>query len=107
MRILALASPQRNDFIPNVPTLSEAGVPGFELTGWFALLAPAKTPKEVIDRLTAEVKKAVVDPKFHGRLQAQGLEIIGSTSEEMLAMMKADTKKWGEVIRTTGAKVPQ
>jgi tripartite-type tricarboxylate transporter receptor subunit TctC len=70
-------------------------------------VAPARTPPSVVDRLTAEVKKAVADPKLKDRLTEQGLEVVGNTSEEMLAVMTADTKKWREVIAATGAKIPQ
>jgi tripartite-type tricarboxylate transporter receptor subunit TctC len=82
-------------------------VPGYELAGWFGLLAPAKTPPSVVERLSTEVKKAVADPRLKDRLTEQGLEVFGSTSEEMLAIMKTDTKKWSEVIAATGAKIPQ
>jgi tripartite-type tricarboxylate transporter receptor subunit TctC len=106
VKILAVASPTRSQLMPQVPTVQEAGVPGYELSGWFGLLAPAKTPQSVIDRLSSEVKKAVADARLKDRLTEQGLEIFGSTSAEMLAVMTADTKKWSEVI-ATGAKIPQ
>jgi tripartite-type tricarboxylate transporter receptor subunit TctC len=88
-----------------VPTVEEAGVPGFELIGWFGILAPAKTPKPVLDRLTQEVRKAVADPRFRDTMTKQGLEVVGSGADDMLAAMQADTRKWAEVIRVTGAKV--
>jgi tripartite-type tricarboxylate transporter receptor subunit TctC len=93
--------------MPEVPTLDESGVPGYELTGWFGVLAPARTPAPVLDRLTAEVRKAVADPRFADRMKAQGLDVVGSSPAEMLAQMQADTKKWAEVIRATGTKIPQ
>jgi len=107
VKMLAVASPERSSLMPQLPTVQEAGVPGYELGGWFGLLAPAKTPKSVVDRLTGEVRKAVADPKLKERLTEQGLDVFGSSSEEMLAVMRADTKKWGEVIAATGAKIPQ
>jgi tripartite-type tricarboxylate transporter receptor subunit TctC len=107
VKMLAVASPQRSQLIPQVPTVQEAGVPGYELAGWFGLLAPAKTPPSVVDRLASEVKKAVVDPKLKDRLTEQGLDVFGSSSEEMRAIMQSDTKKWSEVIAATGAKIPQ
>jgi tripartite-type tricarboxylate transporter receptor subunit TctC len=106
-KILAIASPSRSRLMPQVPTMQEAGVPGYELSGWFGLLAPAKTPQHVVDRLASEVKTAVADGKFKDRLGEQGLDVAGSSSAEMLAVMTADTKKWSEVIAATGAKVPQ
>jgi tripartite-type tricarboxylate transporter receptor subunit TctC len=107
VKMLAVASPARSSLMPQLPTVQEAGVPGYELGGWFGLLAPARTPQSVVDRLASEVRKAVADPKFRERLTEQGLDVFGSSSEEMLAVMRADTKKWGEVIAATGAKIPQ
>jgi tripartite-type tricarboxylate transporter receptor subunit TctC len=107
VKMLAVASPGRSSLMPQLPTVQEAGVPGYELGGWFGLLAPAKTPQSVVDRLASEVTKAVADPKLKERLTEQGLEVFGSSSEEMLNVMRADTRKWGEVIAATGAKIPQ
>jgi tripartite-type tricarboxylate transporter receptor subunit TctC len=87
--------------------MQEAGVPGYELSGWFGLLAPARTPPEVVERLAGEVKKAVADQRLRDALNTQGLDVAGTTSAEMLAVMQADTKKWREVIDATGAKIPQ
>jgi tripartite-type tricarboxylate transporter receptor subunit TctC len=107
VKILAVASPARSQLMPQAPTVQEAGVPGYELSGWFGLLAPAKTPQGVIDRLSSEVKKAVADARLRDRLTEHGLDVVGSTSAEMLAVMATDTKKWSEVIAATGAKIPQ
>jgi tripartite-type tricarboxylate transporter receptor subunit TctC len=107
LKVLGTASPGRSKLMPDLPTIAEAGVPGYELGGWFGLLAAAKTPKPIIDRLAAEVRKAVADPRFSDRLIAQGIEPVGSTPEEMLARMRADTKKWAEVIKATGTKIEQ
>jgi tripartite-type tricarboxylate transporter receptor subunit TctC len=105
LKSLATTGDKRNPILPDVPTMDEAGVPGYRLSGWFGLLAPAKTPKPVVDRLNAEVQKAVNDPRFKNRLTAQGLEIVGNTQEQMLALMHADTKKWLDVIHKTGVKI--
>jgi tripartite-type tricarboxylate transporter receptor subunit TctC len=107
VKMLAVASPVRSGLMPQLPTVHEAGVPGYELGGWFGLLAPAKTPQSVVDRLASEVRKAVADPKLKERLTEQGLDVFGSSSDEMLAVMRGDTKKWAEVIAATGAKIPQ
>jgi tripartite-type tricarboxylate transporter receptor subunit TctC len=93
--------------MPDIPTLDEAGVPGYELTGWFGMVAPAKTPHPVLDRLTHEVRKAVRDARFSEPMIAQGLDIVGSSSAEMTALMQADTRKWVEVIDKTGARIAQ
>jgi tripartite-type tricarboxylate transporter receptor subunit TctC len=107
VKLLAVAAPQRSPLMPQVPTVAEAGVPGYELAGWFGLLAPAKTPASVVDRLVGEVKKAVADPRLKDRLTEQGLEVFGSSSDEMRTIMQADTRKWADVIAATGAKIPQ
>jgi tripartite-type tricarboxylate transporter receptor subunit TctC len=105
LKVLATTGDKRNPIMPDVPTMDEAGVPGYRLTGWFGLVAPAKTPKPVLDKLTAEVQRAVNDPRFRTRLKAQGLEVVGSTAEQMLAQMRADTTKWLDVIHKTGVKI--
>jgi tripartite-type tricarboxylate transporter receptor subunit TctC len=107
IKVLAVASPHRLPLLPQVPPIAEAGVPGLELSGWYAILAPAKTPPEIVERLTAEIKKAVANPRFAKRMQDQGLEVIGSTPAEMLAAMRADTQKWKHIIDLTGTKVVQ
>jgi tripartite-type tricarboxylate transporter receptor subunit TctC len=107
LKILAVGSKQRLSLMPDVPTIDESGVPGYELTGWFGMVAPAKTPPPVLDRLMQEVRKAVEDARFNERIAAQGLEVVGSSATEMTALMQVDTKKWAEVIRKTGAKIAQ
>jgi tripartite-type tricarboxylate transporter receptor subunit TctC len=105
MKALAVTGDKRLPVLPDVPTMDESGVPGYRLSGWFGLLAPAKTPKPVVDRLTAEVQKAVNDARFKTRLTAVGLEVVGSTSQQMLELMQADTRKWLDVIKKTGVKI--
>jgi tripartite-type tricarboxylate transporter receptor subunit TctC len=105
LKLLAVTGKTRSALLPDVPTVEESGVPGFTLTGWFGILAPAKTPKSVLNRLTDEVRTARADPRFIQKMNVQGLDVIGSTPAEMLALMQSDTKKWAEVIRLTGAKI--
>ncbi len=105
LKLLAVTGKQRHPLMPDIPTIDEFGVPGYDVTGWFGILAPTKTPKPVLDRLTDEVRKAVTDPRFRDRMTTQGLEVVGSTPEEMLELMHVDTKKWAEVIKATGAKI--
>jgi tripartite-type tricarboxylate transporter receptor subunit TctC len=107
LKILAVGSKQRLGWMPDVPTVDEAGVPGYELTGWFGMVAPAKTPAPVLGRLTQEVRKAVADARFNERITVQGLEVVGGSPEEMTALMQVDTKKWAEVIAKTGARIAQ
>jgi len=105
LKLLAVTGRQPSPYLPGVPTVDESGVPGYEVTGWFGIVAPAATPQPILDRLTAEVRKAVADQKFRDRMTAQGLEPVGSTPAEMLALMQSDTKKWADVIKATGAKI--
>jgi tripartite-type tricarboxylate transporter receptor subunit TctC len=107
LKLLAVAAPQRIPLMPKVPTVQEAGVPGYELASWFGLLAPANTPKAIVDRLSQEVNKVVNDPRFADKMKAQGLQVVGSTPDQMMAAMRADTKKWSDLIQATGIKIPQ
>ncbi len=105
LNLLAYTAPERSPLMPQVPTMSEAGVPGFDLASWFGLLAPAKTPKPIVDRLAAEVHTAANDPRFSKRIVAQGLTVVGGTPAAMLQTMHADTEKWGNLIKATGIKI--
>jgi tripartite-type tricarboxylate transporter receptor subunit TctC len=104
LKILAVASPTRMKLLPEVPTMSEAGVPGYEMGTWFGLLAPATTPDAIVDRLSQEVRTAVADPKFSERMASQGLEPVIGTRDEMLATMQADFKRWRDFIKQLGIK---
>jgi tripartite-type tricarboxylate transporter receptor subunit TctC len=105
LKLLAVTGRQRHPLMPDVPTIDESGVPGYDVTGWFGILAPARTPKAVLDRLTAEVHKTVADQQFREKLINVGLDVVGNTPAEMLALMHSDTDKWAAVIKATGAKV--
>jgi tripartite-type tricarboxylate transporter receptor subunit TctC len=105
VKVLAVAAPHRTPMLPQVPTMAEAGLPGFELSSWYALLAPAKTSPAIIDLLAKDTKKALDDPRFVKQMQSQGLEIIGTTPSEMVDIMHADTAKWKHLIDVTGARV--
>jgi tripartite-type tricarboxylate transporter receptor subunit TctC len=107
LRPLAVTALQRTTLMPNVPTMDESGVPGYQIASWFGVLAPARTPKSIVDRLSSELNKAVHDPRFSERMKAQGMDILGNSSEEMRAMMQAETKQWADLIRSTGTKIPQ
>ena len=105
LKLLAVTGRQRHPLMPDVPTIDESGVPGYDVTGWFGILASARTPKAVLDRLTAEVHKAVADQQFREKLINVGLDVVGNTPTGMLALMHSDTNKWAAVIKATGAKI--
>jgi len=85
-----------------VPTVSESGLPGFEFNSWFTIMAPAGTPKQIIARLNAEVLKALVDPDVRQKLNAQGLTIRGSSSEELGVATRAQLAKYARLIKEAG-----
>jgi tripartite-type tricarboxylate transporter receptor subunit TctC len=107
VQILAIAASKRSPLMPDVPTMTEAGVPNYEVSSWFAMLAPSNTPKTIVDRLSAEIKKAAQHPKFIAALANQGMEIVAGTPEQMLEAMKTTSKKWGDVIAATGTTINQ
>jgi tripartite-type tricarboxylate transporter receptor subunit TctC len=103
LRAIAVTTPKRFRGLPNVPTIAESGYPGYDFSSWFGILAPAGTPKPIIDRLHAEVVKALADPGVQERLA--DYEIFGSTPEEFGQLIKSEIDKTGKIIRASGAKV--
>ena len=102
LRALAVSSAKRSVAVPELPTIAEAGVPGYESGSWLALYAPAGTPKEIIAKLSAEAVRIVNLPDVRERLLLQGAEPIGSTPEQLAATQLADTAKYAKVIRESG-----
>ena len=107
LKVLAVASPERMALLPGVPTVAEAGVPGYTMASWFGLLAPAKTSKSIVERLSAETKTAVNSQIFKDRMKSVGLEVDGGTPAAMLENMRSDTQRWAELIKATGITIPQ
>ena len=105
IKLLAATSLDRSKFLPDLPTVSEAGLSGFDVTGWFGLVAPAATPASVLGKLQQEVIRATQDVELRATFVKVGLEVLGATPEQMLARMKTDTEKWGRVIKSSGAKI--
>lgn len=104
IKALAVASLKRVPMLPEVPTMSESLMPGFEVGTWQGILAPAKTPPEIVNRLNTEVLKALAAPDVREKLQAQGAEILGSTPEQYAAYIKAEIERWGKVIKASGVQ---
>ena len=104
-RALAVTSLKRSPVLPEVPTVAEAGLPGYEITGWYAVLAPASTPPAVVDTLDAQIRKVLQTAEMKERFLALGLDPIGSGPAELRRFMQAEIAKWDKVIRATGAKV--
>jgi tripartite-type tricarboxylate transporter receptor subunit TctC len=105
LRALAVAGDKRSDLMPEVPTMKEAGVDGVEVTIWYGVLAPAATPREVIDTLAAAVIKAARSPDIRSRLLEQGAEPIGNTPEEFARQLRAEVARWNKVVAASGIRV--
>ncbi|OAE99881.1 hypothetical protein AYJ54_31810 [Bradyrhizobium centrolobii] len=105
LRALAVTSAQRSAAAPDIPTMAEAGLPGCEVTSWFALVAPAKTPKAIIVRLNEEVRRILGEPAVKTRLSELGADVAPSTPEELAALIASETAKWASVIKASGASI--
>jgi tripartite-type tricarboxylate transporter receptor subunit TctC len=105
IRALAVSSPQRAAAAPEIPTVAEAGVPGFEALSWFGLLAPAKTPQPIIARLTAETQRILKLSDVRERIVALGAQPVGNTPDEYKAFIRSEIAKWQKVIRNAGVKL--
>ena len=104
LRPLAVGTQKRAASLPSVPTMAESGFPQIEVYNWYALFAPANTPKPIIARLNAEIAKVMNTPEMKSFAQSQGTEAVSSTPEELAAIHKREFDKWGAVVKTTGIK---
>jgi len=107
IRLLAVSTAKREAQAPNVPTVAESGFPGFNVVTWNGLVAPADTPREIVDKVAGEISRAVKDPQFAGRLKAAGADPLGNTPDEFAALIKADTATWADAVAVTGLNKPQ
>jgi tripartite-type tricarboxylate transporter receptor subunit TctC len=105
VRVLGVASAKRSPQLPEVPTISEAGVPGFEAENWFGMFAPAKTPHRIIARLNEAVVKVVRSPEIQSQFAALGADAVGNSPEEFAAFVRRDMERYARVVRISGAKV--
>ena len=105
LKLLGVSSSKRSPQLPDVPTVSEAGVPGYESITWFGLLAPAKTPKSIVARLNEIVAKVVRAPEMKSQLEIQGYDPVGSSAAEFSAFIRAESEKYAKVVKVSGAKV--
>jgi tripartite-type tricarboxylate transporter receptor subunit TctC len=102
VRLVGVTTPKRMPQFPEVPTVSDSGLPGFEFNSWFAMMAPAGTPKAIVHKMADEVKKALEDADVREKLNAQGLTPKGTTPEELGTATKAQLAKYGDLIRKNG-----
>jgi tripartite-type tricarboxylate transporter receptor subunit TctC len=91
--------------MPDLPTVSEAGVPGFESGSWQGLLAPGGTPKEIVEKLNGAVVKILKTPEMKERLAGQGAEVVADTPEQFAAFIRQDTVKWAKVVKDANVKI--
>jgi tripartite-type tricarboxylate transporter receptor subunit TctC len=104
LRALGVTGAKRAIVAPDIPTIAESGVPGYEVMQWYGVLAPANTPREVIARIHAALVRALQDPAINERFLRDGAETVGSTPEEFAAVIGADLRKWGKVVKDAGIK---
>ena len=104
LRALGTGGAKRSPVLPDIPTIAEAGVPGYQATNWLGIIAPAGTPKEIIDRVHAALAAAQDSPDTQKRLESEGADIVRMSSEEFGAFMVSEMEKWGKVVKESGIK---
>jgi tripartite-type tricarboxylate transporter receptor subunit TctC len=105
LRALGVTGNKRSALFPEVPTIAEAGLPGFEVLSWYGLIGPAGMPKEVVRRLNAEAAKGATGKDFRARMEPLGFEIVTATPEKMAQMLRADSARWASVIKAAGVTI--
>jgi tripartite-type tricarboxylate transporter receptor subunit TctC len=105
IRVLGVSSSQRVDVAPEVPTIAESGLPGYEALVWFGLFVPAGTPGDIVTRLSSEVGKIVRHPKLTEAFRLQGLTPVGSSSADFTTRVRKEYELWGRVVRDAGIKL--
>ncbi|MDB5808887.1 MAG: hypothetical protein JWN94_1009 [Betaproteobacteria bacterium] len=104
LRALAVTGAQRSASVPDLPTVAEAGLPGYAVTAWFGLLAPAATPPEIISRISAEIQKGFKTPQMRERFSALGADPVGNSPEQFAAFLKTEMTKWAKLVKAAGIK---
>jgi tripartite-type tricarboxylate transporter receptor subunit TctC len=104
LRALAVTTSKRSPALPDVPTIAESGYPGFEAPAWWAILAPAKTPPEIIKRMNEEVNKALKSPEVATKLQTQGIDVVGGTPEAARVFIERQIDTWAKVVKDNNIK---
>ena len=102
LRALAVSTAQRSPLAPELPTVAEAGVPGYEFSGWFGIFAPAATPREIVNKIAAAAVKAVQSPDLRERLSQQGFMAVASGPEQFAAFFRGEVAKWARVVKEGG-----
>ncbi|HSN41035.1 MAG TPA: tripartite tricarboxylate transporter substrate binding protein [Burkholderiales bacterium] len=105
LKALGVSTARRSAAVPDLPTIAEAGLPGYEATAWYGVLAPAGTPREIVMKLNGEIVNGLRTSEMKKRITADGGEVVGSTPEEFAAVMKTDIAKWARVVKASGARI--
>jgi tripartite-type tricarboxylate transporter receptor subunit TctC len=104
LRALAVAGPHRVAQLPDVPTVAESGYPGFDVTSWYGIVVPAKTPPAIIEKLQRDIATVLKDPGVRQKFQDQGVEPANLTTQQFATMIKDETRKWAAIVKTAGIK---
>jgi tripartite-type tricarboxylate transporter receptor subunit TctC len=104
VRAIAVTGLKRSPMMPSVPTVSESGVKGYEVTGWYGVFVPMGTPPDIIMRLNKEIVRVVVLPEVRERLSSEGAELAGSTPQQFDRYIKSEIAKWAKVVKLSGAR---
>jgi tripartite-type tricarboxylate transporter receptor subunit TctC len=107
LKALAVLGPRRAALLPEVPTIAESGVPGYALTNWFGLVAPAATPKQILTQLNSDVLKVLKNEELQRKIADLGADVVGNPAEEFGAAMRAESAQWAEVIKAAGIRIEE
>ena len=102
LRALAVTGSQRSALVPELPTIAESGLPGYSVTAWFGLLAPAATPPDIVNRISAEIQKSFKTPQMRERFSAMGADPVGNSPEQFAAFLKVEMTKWAKLVKAAG-----
>jgi tripartite-type tricarboxylate transporter receptor subunit TctC len=104
LKAIAVTSGKRSKLLPDMPTVAENGVPGYDVRGWFGMFAPARTPADVVSKLNAEARRAMQAPDVVKRITAEGAEVVANSPSDFAAEVKAEFAKWRELVKRSGVK---
>ena len=105
LNALAVLGNTRSPLLPQTPTVSESGVPGFELTNWFGMVVPVATPRDLVTRIHGDVTKVLAQPDIRDRIRDMGADVVGNSTTEFAAFMRAESAKWGKIVKQANIRM--